>query len=334
MKSRSWIIVLVAVLVVLFWIVWPHQIQPVRVAEEKTDVPAAQKQTVANVPQSGPVVVAGAGSSRAQIDAQKLKQEPGALEKLVEARNRPIDFYGQTVDQDGNPLSGVQIKITVPYLTLDGRSIRVDRVSDSGGLFDVHDVTGDAVDIESMGKEGYTLEPCNRGLGPTGGAPGNPVVFKLWRNDIKEPLITGQKSFPIEPNGTPYVIDFGKGTIGESGSGDLSVWIKYDTHTIRGQLSDWLSEISVPSGGLLLESDLSSAMYVAPTNGYTNAFQYNQQIKGGQRGSTGDQRFYLMLKNGQEYGRITIGLFAPCKQTPGLIRIDYAINPTGSHILR
>ena len=115
MKSRSWIIVLVAVLVVLFWIVWPRQIQPIRVVEEKTAIPAAQKQTVANVPQSGPAVVAGAGSSRAKIDTQKLKQEPGALEKLVEARNRPIDFYGQTVDQDGNPLPGVQIKIMVPF---------------------------------------------------------------------------------------------------------------------------------------------------------------------------------------------------------------------------
>jgi hypothetical protein len=105
--------------------------------------------------------------------------------------------------------------------------------------------------------------------------------------------------------------------------------------TLHGELSDWSSEISVINGGLLLEPDLSSAMYVAPTNGYTPVFQYNQQIKGGQRGSTGDKRFYIMLKNGREYGRMTIGLFAPYNsEIPGLIRIDFAINPTGSHILR
>ena len=60
---------------------------------------------------------------------------------MMEARNLPIDFYGQTVDQDGNPLPGVQIKMMVPHFLpgLDGMSIPVNRTSDANGLFDVHD---------------------------------------------------------------------------------------------------------------------------------------------------------------------------------------------------
>jgi hypothetical protein len=158
--------------------------------------------------------------------------------------------------------------------------------------------------------------------------------FKMLKHFTEKNLRGRQKTFSIKPDGTRYVIDVSKGTMAESGDGDLSVWIKYDTQTMRGQLSDWLSAIAVMNGGLLEETN-DSAMYVAPTNGYTRAFEYNQQIKGGQRGSTGDKRFYVMLRNGQEYGRITIGLFAPYNNdTPGLIRIDYAINPTGSRILR
>ena len=45
--------------------------------------------------------------------------------------------------------------------------------------------------------------------------------------------------------------------------------------------------------------------------------------------------FYLLLRNGREYGRMSINLFAPYGRLhPGLIRLSYAINPSGSRILR
>jgi hypothetical protein len=334
MKSRSWIVVLVVVVLVLFWIFWPHRIQPVRVAEEKAVIPAAQKQIVANVPQSSTAVVSGAGQSQAQVNLQKVKQEPGAFEKLVEARNKPIDFYGQTVDQDGNPLPGVQIKIMVAYLTLDGRSIPADRTSDSNGLFDVHDVTGDGIDIEHMTKEGYTLEPMSTSFGPVGGAPGNPVIFKLWRNDIKEPLITGQKAFPIEPNGTSYVINFSKGTISLSGAenGDLEFRINM-LPPIDGKYPHWSCEFQPVNGGLAEETDISSAMYLAPTSGYTNLFSFAISPANPWTRQSGTLRFYLRLKDGEEYGRVLIDMAAWARKT-NILRVEYAINPTGSRILR
>ncbi len=47
------------------------------------------------------------------------------------------------------------------------------------------------------------------------------------------------------------------------------------------------------------------------------------------------KRFYVQLNNRQEYGRITIELYARYNdQTPGLIRLSYAIDPSGSRILR
>jgi hypothetical protein len=41
------------------------------------------------------------------------------------------------------------------------------------------------------------------------------------------------------------------------------------------------------------------------------------------------------LKNGKVFGRMTIDLYAYYNaQVPGLVRIRYAINPSGSRVLR
>jgi hypothetical protein len=74
---------------------------------------------------------------------------------------------------------------------------------------------------------------------------------------------------------------------------------------------------------------------LAPIEGYTTSFQFEQDVGGGWGDSTGDKWFYVSLNNGQEYGKITIELMAYYNdQIPGMIRISYAINPSGSRILR
>ncbi len=228
--------------------------------------------------------------------------------------------------------------MVVPHFLpgLDGMSIHVNRTSDANGLFDIHDatVTGDAVDIESMSKEGYELEPCHRGLGPTGGAPGNPMIFRLWRNDIKEPLITGSRALQYVPDGRLYTIDITNGVIteGSLANGDVTLWVKRPEQIVLAQRFDWSSELQLVGGGFAEELDGSSAMYVAPTDSYSNTFHFD--ARNGWSDTTGVRRFYLKLKNG-DYGRASIEIMAYYnKQIPGLIRIQYAINPTGSRILR
>jgi hypothetical protein len=147
-------------------------------------------------------------------------------------------------------------------------------------------------------------------------------------------LITGEKSFHIVPDGRPYFINLTDDTITESGEGDLKVWVQYTNQVVHGQLYDWSSGIEVINGGLL-EEPFGSVMYSAPADGYVPSFRLQQQIKGGQSGEIGDRCFYLALKNGQEYGRMNINLYAPYGYiSPGLIHISYAINPSGSRILR
>ena len=125
------------------------------------------------------------------------------------------------------------------------------------------------------------------------------------------------------------------GTIAESGEGDLRVWLSYPLQGIRGQLYDWSCEVTVANGGLLEETNRCSAMYVAPVSGYTPSFKFQHQAKYGPPHDTGSRRYYVNLKSGKEYGRIDIELCAPFNnKTPGLIRLSYVVNPSGSRILR
>lgn len=76
-------------------------------------------------------------------------------------------------------------------------------------------------------------------------------------------------------------------------------------------------------------------MYLAPTNNYTQSFKFEQKIGSGWGDTTGAKRFFVILNNGKVYGRITIELYAYYNEhNPGLVRLSYAINPSGSRILR
>jgi hypothetical protein len=346
MKTRFWIYSSILILGALIFAFWPrpnqHQVsselktQPVQSAnpESKNTNSDAQKLSASN--QAAVPYVQGS-SNTTQNDRQRRLER---LQQALEAKNVPLDFYGKVIDQDSNSLAGVKIKLAVRHWGMTasdmGSSIRTEKETDAEGHFDIHGVTGDVFDLDYVQKDGYELEPNTKhSYGAVGGSFIDPVIFKMWSTNIHERLIVGEKRFHIVPDGRTYVIDLSKGAIAESGEGDLKVWIKYPAEVIRGQTYDWSSEIDVVNGGLLQETDVYSSMYVAPIEGYTPMFQLQQQIKGGQSGSTGTRRFYIMRNNGQEYGRITIELIAPYNdQIPGLVRLQYAINPTGSRILR
>ncbi len=256
--------------------------------------------------------------------------------------NTRVHFYGRVVDQNTNAIPDVKISAMVRHwhqpdivgFYFGASEIRITAKTDKDGRFKLRGTSGDALDLEYVQKGGYELEPGQRSFGVMGGSVENPVVFKMWSTNIHEQLITGSKSFHIVPDGKPYFIDLTKDEISQAESGDLKVWVKYPEQVERGQSYPWSCKIDVIQGGLL-EEPLGTAMYMAPAEGYVPSFSLQQQIREGQRGSIGDRPFYVMLNNGKVFGRIQIDLIAPYNMgIPGMIRLSYAINPSGSHILR
>lgn len=265
------------------------------------------------------------------------------IRQYMESQNVPVAFYGKVIDQDGNPIAGAKVKGEVLHVKVMAPApfgaadeiIPIDENSDSGGQFQIQNVSGRSFDLDSIQKDGYEAEPdnCPHVFGAASGAFDNPVIFKMWSTNVHEQLITGSDKFPIVPDGRPYYIDLMKGEISQAQSGDLRVWIKFPQQTEFGQYYDWSCEIDVLGGGL--QSSDSYSMFAAPADGYVPTFSLQQKIRDGQRGSIGDKKFYITLDNGKIFGRIQIDLIAPFNTgIPGIIRLSYAINPSGSRILR
>jgi hypothetical protein len=316
---------------------------PNPVAEQKpsTVTNTSPSRTTA-IPQAADSHNPSVGEILTRTDPIKAKERQEDMAKALESANVPIDFYGRTVDQHGNSLPGVQIEAFVRHWTvsLEGTSLRVDRNCDSNGFFEIHDITGDACDLESMTKDGYEVEAnARRTFGPSSGSPGNPILFKMWSKDIKEPLVSGKRSLQLVPDGRMYMIDVTNGTITGSNNlnGDFTLWVKRQSNVTLGQRFDWSCGMQfLNGGGIIEEIDSTSSMYIAPTDGYTNAFHFEvAATRNGWASGTALKRFYIRTKSGTQYGRICIQIYSYYNRvTPGLIRIEYAINPTGSHILR
>jgi hypothetical protein len=265
------------------------------------------------------------------------------IRQYMESQNVPVAFYGKVIDQDGNPISGARVKGEVLHVKVMAPApfgaadeiIPINETTDSGGQFQVLNVSGRSFDLDSIQKDGYEVEPenCPHVFGATGSSFDNPVSFKMWNTNIHEQLITGSYKFQIVPDGRPYYIDLMKGEISQTQSGDLRVWIKFPQQTELGQYYDWSCEIEALGGGL--QPSDSYSMFAAPADGYVPTFSLQQKIRDGQRGSIGDRKFYITLDNGKIFGRIQIDLIAPFNTgIPGMVRLSYAINPSGSRILR
>lgn len=341
MKQRPWIVAAIIVALVLGYFLL-HKPKPDRpTANADLSAPVSSNATAQLPSEPRPTAQtpgpAPAAPTPAVPQPPAIEQRKQLLQRALANKNVPIDFYGKVIDQDSNGLANVKITARIPYWdpASFGPSVPISAETDSQGNFHLQGVKGDGIDIEGVSKDGYELEPVVKTFASATGSPADPVVFKMWSTNIHEKLITGRKSFPITPDGRSYFINLAAGTIAESGKGDLKVWVKRPDPITRGQRYDWSCGIDVVNGGLLQEPNTAAAMYRAPSGGYTNSFRFEQAVGSGWGDSTGQKKFYVSVNGGKEYGRISIELYAFYNaKSPGMVRLDYVLNPSGSLILR
>lgn len=334
MRPRFLIFIVFIVLLVVGLLLWrrPAKVEPT-VQATNAPIAAANNSTPAPKPAPPPTL------NQPLIVTHKV-ETPEQRRQGIESANAPIDFYGLVIDQNSNPIPGVTIKSGVRHWGMpdlnfqQAGSIEIPLEATTGpdGRFELSGATGDGFGVY-LSKDGYDAESEKNGFGAGQYRYDNPVVFKMWPTNVHEKLITGKYAFKIVPDGRAYFINLTDDTISESGTGDLKVWIQYTNHVVPNQLYDWSAGIDVINGGLQDATDPS--MWMAPASGYVPSYTNAGQIRGYQTGDTEDRRFYLQLQNGNEYGQMTIELIAPYNLgIPGLIRLSYAINPSGSRILR
>jgi hypothetical protein len=268
-----------------------------------------------------------------------------AVREHNQPSNNPVAFYGMVVDQDTNPLQNVTLDLEVSESYFNRKfevsesSTNFQRETGPDGRFEVIGLTGHMVTVKNLSKEGYEPEVVQNHYGQYGARSGSftdPVIFRMWSTSIPhEKLVVGDNWSPIIPDGRRYGVNLTNGSIAEGAEGDLVVWIKRPAQ-VDWHKYDWSCELTAKGGAGLLEENKDQNMLVAPASGYTNVFDFRQEAASSDwTHGLYRKRFYIQLRNGQIYGRITVNLASsPNRQNQAEMRVEYTFNPSGSRLLR
>jgi hypothetical protein len=271
------------------------------------------------------------------------RQKTNAILQYMESQNKPIEFYGQVVDQDENPISDAEIKVKVRHWDVkfpapfgdEVRMIPVEMATDLGGRFEIHDVTGDVFDVESIRKDGYTLSPKTpNGFGPSTGSFQNPVIIKMWKLGESQQLISHRLTrIGILVDGQPVQFELFGGKKVSSG-GQLIMRLKREPQILPpgNARYDWNLELEIPRGGLAVNND--EFMYQAPEDGYHETFQFDMPKDAENWTTALDQQFYIQLENEKYFGSLFVHLSTIHNTPPLGINLDIVINPNGSRNLQ
>ncbi len=204
---------------------------------------------------------------------------------LLEADNVPIQFYGRMVDQDGNPLAGVNITygITKAPVALWTNNLYENGNCLSGpdGVF-VINADGKGLAIGKMGKSGYRI-PANGmrefSYGPSVSPssrhhpdPSRPVELLLVRADLpKAESIPIQErlsfAWNVSPIALPLVPKVGTLTLVPTRS------IPAPGGTTRSGF-DWSVELRCAGFGLIPRPHGDNTARAAPESGYQSVIRY------------------------------------------------------------
>jgi hypothetical protein len=255
----------------------------------------------------------------------------------VDRHNQPVGFYGKVIDQISNPVPNVSIDMRVREWTVSplasagvgGTMAPVHRETDDDGRFEVRGMSGDAIELMGVQKEGYDLSPQTpRNWGPSNGSPDFPVIFKLWHKGEPGQLVTGKKFFGVTPDGRAYAIDLLKGTASEStnGGGDFFMRVSRPPNVSRSDKYSWSFEI-LPADGGILETN-GGLLYQAPQFGYLPRYDFSTDPADPNWRFRVRRSFYLKTR-GAAYARVNLEVFAYYDHE-GAVDLNYAINPSGS----
>jgi hypothetical protein len=275
----------------------------------------------------------------------ELTPKGEAFQAAVAEKNVPIYFWGKVVDQDGAPLAGVQIEMSIRQWISDSLGMRgqfplFNRQTDPGGLFELVGQSGDVLEFKSIKKEGYALSPrslqtlqYDQSSAPE---PNNPILFRMWKNTTNEHLVTFNKDFRIPYDGTPVVFDLLAGGISSNEtSGDIRVRLIRNPQNVPfgGKTPyNWTASIEPLNGGIKESND--EFMYRAPEEGYQAKLEINMPASATNWSHRVKISFYFKSRGGQCYGRATTELRTDSQQDTTGFSIDSGVNPSGSRNLQ
>ncbi|MFH1024538.1 MAG: carboxypeptidase-like regulatory domain-containing protein [Planctomycetota bacterium] len=264
-------------------------------------------------------------------------------EETADRANVPIAFYGKVVDQNGEVVKGVTVKMHIRTETALGPpgGKNLSATTDAEGMFKVSDERGKVLFVESFEKKGYQPPKNERAFdyfgvsGPRKGrSPDNPVVFRLWKMRGAEYLMKGRYGKSID-YGELTLIDLTTCKKVKDG-GDIQIVIDRTPREMSsGDRShyDWGFSIEVINGGGLLEGT-DEFMNDAPADGYAQKIIYEvkKDDPDWDKKCQVHRQYYVKFRNGSLYGKISLR-WSPYGSGFGGGDMEVWINPSGSRNL-
>lgn len=338
-RQELWIIV---VLVVAIMVVWLSHRSATKIHSQTETISStmqssnSESQKIVNAPitsQSQSVTTTSL-SRNAQSQQSPINKEEIIFESQKRQYLQPQSFYGKIIDQNGNPVSGVEVAAGNEALK-NGTENEIQAQtftaqSDSDGLFEITGKTGTPIGVR-LSKNGYLWGLRGEGYkAPSGGAssPSDRVILTMWKLRGAESLASSSIDAKIPFDGTSTGFDIATGKQSIDGNLLLTL-IRSPLEVRRGKdLFDWTVKIEVVHGGIVEEND--PYPYWAPESSYKSSFEFNVSSNNVPWESTLSKNFYIKMPGGQ-YGRMQAKIFSAL--TPARIQADFTINPSGSQNL-
>ncbi len=339
MKKRTLIgaIVVLAILVCLVMLISsPKNELPVSDKVRKTSDEQSKKTPIERHAPSNTNISHGP-ELRGESGGQQLANSNAFREWLNGNDAVEMEFYGKVVDDEGKPITGAVVSFSWDEQPLGRRPKSQTTASDADGLFTLHHARGGMLSVR-VSKEGFYLvgppvQAFRYSLDPRHFPdPANPVIFKLRKKGIAEPLIhlrgtiRSERQYRLASNGTPIEISLYTGEQVAQGQGQFRVEYWIDRSSDAGQRHlPWRCRFTIPGGGMRLITE--DFPFLAPADVYQENVEIASSPDVG--GSRFKKSYFIHLPDGK-FGRINFSLFNGPNPYFG---IEAFINPSGSRNL-
>lgn len=252
----------------------------------------------------------------------------------------PINFFGQVVYEDGQPVIGAGVAFSWNDLSEKGTS-QHSTVSDAAGRFELTGRTGKALGVSVSVTDAYPFTNGAYGSFEYGNPlvnrhfpnKNNPVVFRWKRQGVLEPLVTWSASLRPAQVGKKLEFQFlPDGQVVEEG-GDIQVSCAVEPEDDNRHYG-WAVKVSIPGGGFLKTDE--EFPFLAPENGYAETLEWSMKADDPEwKAGTKTEDYYIRFGNPVRYGRVRIGFYANRVKFYKFSNfgLSYWINPSGSRIL-
>lgn len=267
-----------------------------------------------------------------------------AIQYAVANKNVGVQFYGEVVDQHGDPVANAQINAvvrhwyeTVPGVPdVKGEMISLAARTGTDGRFKLRGATGDVLEIKSIQKDQYELEPGKYNIAPVAGSMDAPVVFKMWRKGVSAQLVSQGIETRIPYDGTTVTFDLltGQQCADTAAKGDLRIALRrWPLNLPAGHTKpfEWHVIVEAIGGGIIQAGD--GLMYTAPEDGYQPRIQIDMPAEATNWSSICSMSLYAKTRGGSVYSRVKLEFRVNSSKPQTGFTITSAANPNGSRNL-